>query len=420
MKEDLTLVTNKNRTGIQRPWPLWRWILTGLNTLALILSAIMSWHYLKGGSMVGCGGGSPCEQVLNSQWSTIAGVLPISGLAVGIYLAMLVAGLFIGPETDASIRRLAWKVMLVLAGSIAGSAIWFTILQKWFIGDFCPYCMTTHLTGVLLAALVIRRAISEFEDYSNHTMTKKDILPATPSRIIRPLQAVGLTMIGLVLAGCLAAFQVVFTPSSVYRDGESQVNLTTVDYHEVPMIGSPDAKYVVTLLFDYKCPHCQRIHFSLDEAVRRYKGKLAFVLCPAPLNTKCNPYVKRDVDAFKNSCELAQIGLAVWVAKRDAYLAFDNWMFTFESGDFWRPRKLEPTKAKAVELVGQEKFDAAMSDPWIGQYLKTCVEIYGKTIQNGKGGIPKLIFGSRWVIPETYEADDLMMILQNSLDLPKP
>jgi len=60
-------------------------------------------------------------------------------------------------------------------------------------------------------------------------MTKKDILPATPSLIIRPLQAVGLTLIGLVLAGCLAAFQVVFTPSSVYRDGESQVNQTTVD-----------------------------------------------------------------------------------------------------------------------------------------------------------------------------------------------
>jgi uncharacterized membrane protein len=394
--------------------------------LALILGAIMSWHYLKGGSMVGCGGGSPCEQVLNSPWSTIAGVVPISGLAVGIYLAMLVTGLFIGSETEAPIRRLAWRVLLILVGSVVGSAIWFTILQKWVIGDFCPYCMTTHITGVLLAALVIWRAISEFEDYSNngpqknHTMTKKDFLPASPRRIIRPLQAVGLCLVGLVLAGSLAAFQVIFTPPTVYRDGESQNKLTAFDYREVPMVGSPDAQYVVALLFDYQCPHCQRIHFALDEAVRRYKGKLAFVLCPAPLNTQCNPYIQRDVDAFKNSCELAQIGLAVWVAKRDAYLAFDNWMFTFESGDRWRPRKLETTKAKAVELVGKEKFDAAMSDSWIGQYLKTCVEIYGKTIQNGRGGIPKLIYGSRWVIPETYSADDLILILQNSLDVPKP
>ena len=133
--------------------------MTGLNILALVLSAILSWHYLKGGSMAGCGGGSPCEQVLNSRWSIIAGIFPVSGLAVGVYLALLVASLFIGPATEAPIRRLAWRVMLVLAGSVAGSAIWFTILQKWVIGDFCPYCMTTHITGLLLAVLVIWRAI---------------------------------------------------------------------------------------------------------------------------------------------------------------------------------------------------------------------------------------------------------------------
>jgi hypothetical protein len=36
------------------------------------------------------------------------------------------------------------------------------------------------------------------------------------------------------------------------------------------------------------------------------------------------------------------------------------------------------------------------------------------------GGIPKMIFGSRWVIPDAYNADDLVMILQKSLSLPKP
>ena len=158
----------------------------------------------------------------------------------------------------------------------------------------------------------------------------------------------------------------------------------------------------------------------LNEVVRRYDGKLAFALCPAPLNTECNPYIPQDVDAFKNSCELARIGLAVWVARREAFPVFENWMFTFESGDSWHPRSLETTRAKAVELVGQEKFDAAWSDPWIGQYIQTCIRIYGQTIQSGKGGVPKLIFGSHWVIPEPYNADDLVMILQKSLAVPSP
>jgi uncharacterized membrane protein len=384
-------------------WPWWRWIMTGLNMLALVLSAIMSWHFLVGGLMVGCGGGSPCEKVLNSQWSTIAGILPISGLAFGVYLAILAASLFIGPSSEAPIRRLAWSVMLILAGSIAGSAIWFTILQKWIIGDFCLYCMTTHLTGLLLTILIIWRSVTDSSRY-----------------ILRPLPAMVRVLIGLVLAGILAASQVGFTPSAVYRDGESQVNIPAIDYHAVPMVGSPDAPYVVTLLFDYQCPHCQKIHFMLDEVIRLYDGKLAFALCPAPLNTQCNPYIPRDVDEFKNSCELAKIGLAVWVANREVFPDFENWMFTFESGDGWRPRSLETARGKAVELVGQAKFDAAWSDPWIGQYLQTSIRIYGQTIQDGRGGIPKLIFGSHWVIPEPYNADDLVMILQKSLGVPTP
>jgi len=158
----------------------------------------------------------------------------------------------------------------------------------------------------------------------------------------------------------------------------------------------------------------------LEEAIHRYDGKLAFALCPAPLNTQCNPYIPRDVDEFKNSCELAKIGLAVWLAKRELSPAFENWMFTFESGDSWRPRSLETASAKAVELVGQATFDASWTDPRIEQYLQISVQIYGQTIRNGKGGIPKLIFGSRWVIPEPNNADDLVMILQKSLAVPSP
>ena len=295
--------------------------------------------------------------------------------------------------------------MLILAGSVAGSAIWFTILQKWVIREFCPYCMTAHITGLLLAILITWRAIKEFDTYSLR-------------KIFRPLPAMGLVLTGLVLAGLIAAFQIGLTPRTVYTDGESQGNLSVIDYNTAPVVGSPDAPYVVTLLFDYQCSHCQKIHFMLDEVISRYDGKLAFVLCPVPLDPECNPYIPRDADAFKNSCELARIGLTIWVARKEAFPAFENWMFTFESGDSWRPRNLESAMAKAVELVGQTEFDAARTDPWIEKYLQTCTQIYGKTIQNGRGGIPKLIFGPRWVIPEPYNANDLFMILQESLAVP--
>lgn len=403
--------------------------MTGLSALALVLCIILSWHDLAGGSMIGCNPGSPeCDQVLGSRWSTIAGVLPVSGLAVGVYLALLVASFFIGPDTEVLLRRLVWSAILVLVGSAAGSAIWFTIAQKWIIGVFCPYCMTIHLIGLLLAALVIWQAPRQLDGDStdagcrrtSDVGLKSAIAVAPQSKIRNRKSAIGLGLAGLALAGILAASQVVFTPPSIFLDGEAQDNLSVIDPHDALLVGSPDATYVVTLLFDYQCPRCQQMHFLLNEVIRRYGGKLAFALSPAPLSSRCNPYIPRDVDEYKDSCDLVKVGLAVWVARREAFPAFENWMFTFESGDRWRPRNLDAARAKAIELVGQAKFDAALADPWIERYVQTSIRIYGQTIQGGKGGVPKLIFGSRWAIPQPSNANDLVMILQQSLDVPAP
>jgi len=408
------LIPYENMTRVRRSWPWWRWVLTGLSVLALGLSAFLCWHYLTGGSVIGCSAGGPCEQVLSSRWSAIGGVVPVSGLAMGAYMAMLAAILFIGPATQAPVRRLAWCAMLVVVGAAAGSAVWFTILQKWVIGGFCPYCMAAHITGLLLAVFVIWRALMEFDDVTDTAPTN----PATaaPRRLIGRVPAIGLVLVGLALAGFVAVCQIVIAPQSVYDDGESLDTLPAIDPHTVPLVGSPDAPYVVTLLFDYRCTHCQHMHFMLDEAVRRYGGTLAFALCPAPLDSQCNPYVLEDTGGVNDSCDLARVALAVWVADREAFPAFELYIFSVDSGDRWHPRSLDAARAKAVELVGQEKFDAAWADPWIDQHLQTSVRISGET----GGAVPKLVYGSRWVTPQLYSADDLVWILKNSLAVPMP
>jgi uncharacterized membrane protein len=430
---------------IPRSWPWWRWVLTGLISLALALSTYLSWHYLLGTSVIGCGGGSPCEQVLSSRWSEVAGVLPVSGLAAGAYLAMLVASLHLGPVTAAPDRRLAWGAILVLVGAAAGSAVWFIIVQKWLVGAFCAYCMVTHITGLLLAALVIWQSSMQFDESTGVAPTTSAPSPdvgvaisATPNAvtggtIAAPLQAVGYLaprriigtlpmighlLVGLALAGTLAACQVVFVPLGTYRGGQSKGSgQPAVVSRAGPLVGKTDALYVVSLFFDYKCPHCQELHFMLDEVIRRYGGKLAFALRPAPLNRKCNPYIPRDVDEFADSCELVKVGLAVWVAKREAFPVFNRWMFSLESGDRWQPRSLEAARSKAVELVGQSKFEAAWADPWIDHYMQDCIRFYG---DNGNGPVPKLVFGTRWVAPKPNDADDLVLILHDGLALPRP
>lgn len=413
-----------------KAWPWWRRVFTGLNIVALTLSLYLSWHYLAGGAVIGCGGGSPCEEVLTGRWSAIAGVLPVSGLAAGAYLAMLLAGFFIGPGTDAPVRQLAWSAILVLAGAAAGSAVWFTIVQKWIIGSFCPYCMATHIIGVSLAILVVWRTATQrgsgsgWPEPAASTLRKPDFAKAGPNQGVsdssRRRFVGGRALAGLALACILAACQVGFAPPAVYRDGESKEALPILDPKASPLIGSAEAPNIVNLLFDYKCPHCQQLHWMLEEVIRQYEGNVAFALCPSPLNRQCNPYIPRDVDEFKDSCELARVGLAVWKADREAFHAFDRWMFSYESGDRWQPRPLDAAKAKAVELLGQEKFAVAQADPWIDEYLQICIRIYGATVTGGNNAVPKMVYGSRWVIPQPNNADDLVIILRDSLGIALP
>jgi len=399
--------------------------LTGLSALGLALSGFLGWHFLTGGSVVGCSGGSSCDEVLNSRWSAIGGVLPVSRLAAGAYLAMLISSLSVGPASTAPVRRLAWDALLILSGAAAGCAVWFIIVQKWIIGAFCPYCMATHVTGLLLAVLVIWRVPRQRDDGATNVTPRnadpvRTTSPGDARRVMSLRPVIGRVVLGLALAGIVAFGQCSLAPATVFREGQSQNTRPAVDSRAVPLVGSSDARYVVTLLFDYKCPHCQQLHLMLGEAIRRYDGKLAFVLCPAPLNRQCNPYVPRDVDEFKDSCELARVALAVWLADREAFPAFDHWMYLFESGDRWHPRSLDAATTKAVELVGRAKFDRASRNPWIERYLRSSVQIYGETMQNGAGGVPKLVFGPRWVTPQPNGARDLISILQTSLGVPNP
>jgi uncharacterized membrane protein len=415
------VMNNLNKT---LNWSWWRGVMNGLIIFMLVLSAILTWHFLTGKTMIGCTGNSPCNQVLNTRWSTIAGIIPVSGLAIGLYMAMLFSGFYSGTTTDLQIRRLAWKILLILAGAVTGCAIWFTAIQLWIIDSICLYCFTIHVTGLLLSILIYWQSTKQIEK-PNRNSLKPEInndqkKSAISVFLIKPFKAIGLLIIGLALAVIVALAQIGLTPSSVYNTGESEIKLPDIDYQKAPIIGSPDAPYVVTILFDYQCTHCQKLHFMLKDVFHQYNGKLAFVLCPTPLDGKCNQYIPPGVVDFENSCELAKTGLAVWLAKPEVFQVFEDWMFTFETGNQWHPRNHEDVRTKAIELVGKTEFENAWSNPWIDKYLHTCVQIFGKTIQDGKGGIPKLIYEAHWVIPEPQNVNDLIDILQKGLALPSP
>jgi hypothetical protein len=101
--------------------------------------------------------------------------------------------------------------------------------------------------------------------------------------------------------------------------------------------------------------------------------------------------------------------------KREAFAEFDRWMFTAEPGHLWHARSLADAKSKAAELVGPAKLAAARADLWVASHLQASIRLFGATSADA---VPKLILGTHWVTALPHDVDDLISILQSSLELP--
>jgi len=365
-----------------------------LSVVALVLSIVMALHSLRGTAMIGCGAGSSCDNVLGSRWSSLLGVIPVAGLAAGVYLAILLCLLFV---RDKEIAPLAWKILLVLGGAILGSAIWFFILQKWMLGQFCKYCMATHSIGIIVTGLLW---------YQAHRNCPSKLNPVCGAA-------------GLLLAACLAGIQLLTTPRNAYDRGDSADALPLLDVRETPVLGSEDAAYRINLMFDYQCSHCRKIHFAAKE-ITESRPDIAFVLVPCPLSYACNPYVPASgADRFAGSCDLARLALAVWLADSAKFAGFDEWLFTADDpAKGWYPRSVEDATLRAAQLLGGDaQLSEALRNAATDAILSRSFELFGRTTMQGKSGIPRLVYRSQWVIPEVNDAAGLMEILAKEFNI---
>jgi uncharacterized membrane protein len=119
--------------------------------IGLAISAYLLIQKLNGtiSSIKGCGGASGCANVLGSKWSQWFSI-PVSAFSTVLYLGII--GLTFKPQRTALIT-----VVLLLVGA----AIWFSLVQLLIIKAFCPWCLGTHLTGVLCAISIWRALPSE-------------------------------------------------------------------------------------------------------------------------------------------------------------------------------------------------------------------------------------------------------------------
>ena len=365
----------------------------------LLLAGWMLFHSLSGVRLVGCGAGSSCDSVMGSPWAYVAGGVPVSLPAAVVYLLLALCVLFLGGDSpeDRALDRFLRPFMLFLSGCVIGAALWFACLQAFVLHAFCKYCSLLHLLGCV-AAVVVFLAARRFRDK-----------PGMTDGVRRFIWLAA----GLVAAAGFAVFQAYTRPESIYDTGRTEVSLPAFTDEEIPVLGPSDAPEELTLLFDFQCIHCRRLHRILPELLAQAGGQYRIRLCPVPLSSVCNPYIpSTGIDRFAGSCPLTRYALAVWYSRPEAYEAY--WEHLLGDGDDHATVDPADAEARARTLLG-DGFDAAVADPRIDAYLRKAEELFGRTSNAEKSGVPRFIYDQRWLVPETDQPEALLKLIRSEL-----
>ena len=364
--------------------------MVALTAIVLLLSTILCIHSISGHGLIGCTQGTNCNIVLGSRWSFLFGIIPVSALAAGAYLTLLACILLIDSKwTGAQEQQFLFHAILVISGAIIGCAIWFIWLQSHMIRAFCPYCMTAHILGIVISVLSVIWCIGQ--------KTRRIVLNI---------------LIGILIAAALGVVQFTTTPRSLAERGFVNEPLRYPDPKEMPIIGSPDAKHKVTMLFDWQCAHCRRTHIMLPDAVSLLGDSIAIVCTPVSMSRECNPHISPGIDRFAGSCTFMRIGLAIWRTNPDAYWEYENQFFGTDLVQSWNPPTVEQATAMAEHLIGNERLEKSMQSRWMENYIWTVNELFGRTSRGTTSAIPRLIYNGKIMIPEADNPSALASLIR--------
>lgn len=364
--------------------------MVALTAIVLLLSTILCIHSISGHGLIGCTQGTNCNIVLGSRWSFLFGIIPVSALAAGAYLTLLACILLIDSKwTGAQEQQFLFHAILVVSGAIIGCAIWFIWLQSHMIRAFCPYCMTAHILGIVISVLSVIWCIGQ--------KTRRIVLNI---------------LIGILIAAALGVVQFTTTPRSLAERGFINEPLRYPDPKEMPIIGNPDAKHKVTMLFDWQCAHCRRTHIMLPDAVSLLGDSIAIVCTPVSMSRECNPHISPGIDRFAGSCTFMRIGLAIWRTNPDAYWEYENQFFGTDLVQSWNPPTVEQATAMAEHLIGKDRLEKSMQSRWMENYIWTVNELFGRTSRGTTSAIPRLIYNGKIMIPEADNPSALASLIR--------
>ena len=130
-----------SQPGVKVSWPH---LLLGIIGAAISFYTIVLHNRIKAGGACGAG---DCDAVISSKYGEMLGI-PVGAFGVLFYAIIILLSITTKAST-ATPRQIATQ-RLVVAGAGLASVLWFIYISHVVIGKFCPYCMATHATTLLV------------------------------------------------------------------------------------------------------------------------------------------------------------------------------------------------------------------------------------------------------------------------------
>ena len=343
-------------------------LLVGLTLVGFGLNLLLFIKSIIGGEIVGCGGGSACDDLLRSRWSEVLGI-PVTAFGLLVYVGVML-GL-----TDRC-RRLLPPFL----GVVTGAAGWFIIIQWFVIGRFCPWCMAAHAVGLTIgvmgwyqewwdkdadsplqvfggAAVLTALAISLSQFLGPAAVTHRVDTMQSAAPVLREVSGTA----GVPSARAMTRIHAQGNGRKVTFEGGKRV----YDLSSMPHIGPTEAKRVMVKYFDYQCPACRTMHGFLGSLMEKHPDDICVVLLPVPLERTCN-YELGKLAQHPGSCEITRLALALWRLKPDAFAAWHHSLLASATP--------EAAREQALQVVSAEELDAALLDPWIDELIQANIK----------------------------------------------
>ena len=106
---------------------------------------------------------------------------------------------------------------------------------------------------------------------------------------------------------------------------------------------------------------------------------------------------------------------ALFADDAEASKLYEKGRKLYRDGSYYDAGKIFAEAEKRARALLGDGFEAALADPRIDAYLRKVEELFGRTSTSEKSGVPRLIRGQRWLVPETDDADELIELIRTEL-----